>query len=135
MKTPVTQVFSTVFTALAVGIFLLSGTGKLLALPPVVDLLTKMGVADHLVELGIMELSFALLYLPPATRKLGFLLMSSYFSGALAVELAHNAAPVALGPLVIIWISAFLRDRSTFIAAPKTPASFTRYLYDVPVIG
>jgi hypothetical protein len=135
MKTPLTQVLATIFTALAVSIFLISGTGKLLALPPVVELLTKMGVADHLVELGIMEISFAGLYLLPATRKLGFLLMSSYFSGALAVELAHSSAPVALGPLVLVWLSAFLRDRSMFIVTTKKPASLTRYPYDRPVIG
>jgi len=131
-----TRVLSTVFTYLAAGIFLFSGTGKLLALPSVVELLTKMGVADHLVELGIMEISFALLYLFPATRKLGFLLMSSYFSGALAVELSHDSAPVALGPLVIVWISAFLRDRSTFLVAKnQQPAFPARHWYGVPVIG
>lgn len=134
MKKTLTPMLAPVFTALAVGIFLFSGTGKLLALPPVVELLTKMGVADHLVELGIMEISFAGLYLLPPTRKLGFLLMSSYFSGALAIELAHHSAPVALGPLVIIWISAFLRDRSMFIAAPKRPMSLPRYPYATPVI-
>jgi len=135
MKTSLTRSLSTIFTALTVGIFLLSGTGKLLALPPVVELLAKMGVANHRVELGLLELSFAGLYLLPSTRKLGFLLMSSYFSGALAVELAHNSAPVALGPLVIIWTGAFLRDRSTFMAAPQTPVSPTPHSYVGPVVG
>lgn len=135
MKTSLTRSLSTIFTALTVGIFLLSGTGKLLALPPVVELLAKMSVANHRVELGLLELSFAGLYLLPSTRKLGFLLMSSYFSGALAVELAHNSAPVALGPLVIIWTGAFLQDRSTFMAAPQTPVSPTPHSYAGPVVG
>lgn len=135
MKTSFTRILSVVFTALAVGIFLFSGIGKLLALPQVAELLTKMGVADHLVELGMMEISFALLYLLPPTRKLGFLLMISYFSGALAVELSHHSNPVALGPLVIVWLSAFLRDRSTFLPVQKEQSAPTRHWYELPVIG
>lgn len=136
MKTSFTRVLSVVFTALAVGIFLFSGIGKLLALPQVVALLTTMGVADHLVELGLMEISFAVFYLLPATRKLGFLLMSAYFSGALAVELSHHSAPVALGPLVIVWLSAFLRDRSMFLVTRNEAAlTTTRHWYDGPVVG
>ena len=46
---------------------------------------------------------------------------------ALAVELSHHSAPVALGPLVIVWLSAFLRDRSTFLVVNKKPAPVSRH--------
>ena len=104
-----------VFTALAAGMVILSGIGKLTAQPPVVETLTKMGVAAHLTPLGLLEIGFTLLYLLPATRKIGFLLLTAYFSGALATELSHGSALVAIAPLVVIWISAFLRDRSIFL--------------------
>jgi hypothetical protein len=49
----------------------------------------------------------------PATFKLGFLLASCYFGGAIATELSHGklkANPFV--PIVLLWIGAFVRDRS-----------------------
>lgn len=106
-------------TLLASGLVLLSGLSKLIRLSQVLDTLRAMGVAPYVFELGIMEISFTLLYLYPKTMKLGFLLLTGYFAGALATELSHHAAPVALLPLALIWTSAFLRDRSIFLASPQ----------------
>lgn len=115
MKTSSVRILTIVITTLAVGLVLLSGLGKLSAQPQVVELLTKMGVAPFMTWLGVMEISFALLYVWPPTRKAGLLLLTAYFSGALAVELSHRSALIAIGPLVVIWLSAFLRDRSIFL--------------------
>ena len=135
MKTTFTRILSVVFTALAAGMAMLSGIGKLLALPQVIELLTKMGVAAHINQLAIMEISFALLYLMPATRKLGFVLLTAYFSGALAVELSHNSALVAIGPLVVIWVSAFLQDRSIFLPTKSSQSPVNLPWFELPAVG
>jgi hypothetical protein len=47
--------------------------------------------------------------------KLGFLLLTAYFCGAMAVELSHGN--IFIFPAIIltlIWIAAFLRDPSIF---------------------
>ena len=49
---------------------------------------------------------------------LSFILLSCYFAGALATELSHGTAFNALIPLLLIWMAAFLRDRSVFLPAP-----------------
>jgi hypothetical protein len=47
--------------------------------------------------------------------KLGFILASCYFAGAIATELSHNALKVnPFIPIVLLWIGAFIRDRSIF---------------------
>jgi hypothetical protein len=47
--------------------------------------------------------------------KLGFILASCYFAGAIATELSHEVLKVnPFVPIVLLWIGAFLRDRSTF---------------------
>ena len=51
----------------------------------------------------------------PATFKLGFILASCYFAGAIATELSHDALKVnPFIPIVLLWIGAFIRDRSIF---------------------
>ena len=52
----------------------------------------------------------------PATFKIAFLLASCYFGGAIATELSHDALKVnPFIPLVLLWIGAFIRDRSIFL--------------------
>jgi len=51
----------------------------------------------------------------PATMKLGFILASCYFAGAIATELSHDALKVnPFVPIALLWIGAFIRDRSIF---------------------
>jgi hypothetical protein len=62
-----------------------------------------------------MELAFAALFVVPTTFKLGFLLASCYFGGAIATELSHDALKVnPFIPIVLLWLGAFIRDRSIF---------------------
>jgi hypothetical protein len=75
----------------------------------------NVGVEDYRLLLGSMEVVFALLFLYPKTMKVGFILLSCYFAGALATELSHGTPFMALLPLTLVWISAFLRDRSIFL--------------------
>jgi hypothetical protein len=93
----------------------LSGVVKLSGNPKIVETMTTLGVGRHLRLLGIMEVAFAALFVVPATMKLGFILASCYFGGAIATELSHDALKVSpFLPIVLLWVGAFIRDRSIF---------------------
>jgi hypothetical protein len=51
--------------------------------------------------------------------RIGFILLSCYFAGALATELSHQASPNAFTPLVLVWLATLLRDVTIFIPAKK----------------
>lgn len=98
--------------ALMIGV---SGVMKLVGPPPVRESLTKLGVVRYRRLLGIMELTVAALFVVPATMKIGFILASCYFAGAIATELSHaNLTAGPFVPLALLWIGALLRDRSIF---------------------
>jgi len=110
---------SSLLTQLAVWIpaalIMVSGIAKLVGSAPIVETLTKLGVGRYRYLLGTMELVFAILCVIPATMHLGFILASCYFAGAIATELSHDALKVnPFIPIVLLWIGAFIRDRSIF---------------------
>jgi hypothetical protein len=77
--------------------------------------MAALGVGRHVRLVGVMELVFAALFVVPATMKLGFVLASCYFAGAIATELSHDALKAnPFIPIVLLWIGAFVRDRSVF---------------------
>jgi len=92
-----------------------SGIAMLAGVKKVADGLIEVGVGNYLILLGVMHIAFVLLFLYPKTFKLGFLLLCCYFGGAMATELSHGKAVGGAFPLVLIWIAAFLRDRTIFI--------------------
>jgi hypothetical protein len=93
----------------------LSGVMKLTRNPRILEAMSALGVKRYLPLLGVMELAFAALLVVPATFKLGFLLASCYFGGAIATELSHDALKAnPFIPIVLLWIGAFIRDRSIF---------------------
>lgn len=114
MNAKTKQIITTIITVLAAGMVILSGVFKLTQSPQVMETLNKVGVGQYVFLLAGMEIGFTLLFLYPKTMKLGFLLLTCYFAGAIATELSHGAPFNAVTPLVLIWISAFLRDRSIF---------------------
>ena len=98
----------------ALGIALL-GVLKLSGTPRIAEEMSKLGVGRYLRLLGVMEIAFAALFVVPATMKLGFVLASCYFAGAIATELSHETLKVnPFIPIVLLWIGAFVRDRSIF---------------------
>ena len=113
------KIITIIFTVLATLMAMLSGIMKLTKSEEVVTGLAKVGVADYLTYLGIMEIVFAALFLYPKTMKIGFILLSCYFAGALATELSHGTPFNALTPLILVWIAAFLRDKSIFLPGPE----------------
>ena len=92
-----------------------SGIAKLAGVAPLVEGLNKLGVGRYRHLLGVMELVFAAMFVIPATMKLGFILASCYFAGAIATELSHGALKAnPFVPMILLWIGAFIRDRSIF---------------------
>src|SRR2546428_14188493 len=85
----------------------LSGVLKLSGNAKIVETVSKLGVGRYLRLLGVMELAFAALFVIPATMKLGVILASCYFGGAIATELSHDASKVATFiPIVLVRIVA-----------------------------
>ena len=113
------RIITLVITSAAVLMVGLSGIMKLIGGEQITTVLTKMGVADYVILLGLMEITFAALFAFPKTMRLGFILLSCYFAGALATELSHASPFNALIPMVLVWIAAFLRDKSIFLPAGK----------------
>jgi hypothetical protein len=109
------KIITITFTVLAVGMTIMSGVMKLSGGAQVAETLGKVGVGEYVVMLALMEIGFAALYVYPKTMKLGFILLNCYFAGAIATELSHGTPFNAVMPLTLIWISAFLRDRSIFL--------------------
>jgi len=108
----VVQLLATWIPALLIA---LSGVLKLSGNPAIVEGMTQLGVGRYLRLLGVMEVAFAALFVVPTTMKLGFILASCYFGGAIATELSHDALKVnPFVPVVLLWIGAFVRDRSIF---------------------
>src|SRR5882762_6601471 len=82
------HLLATWIPALLIG---LSGVLKLSGNPKILETMTTLGVGRYVRLLGVMELAFAALFVVPATMKLGFVLASCYFGGAIATELSHDA--------------------------------------------
>ena len=109
------KIITIVVTVLAVGMAALSGIMKFVGGAEIVAAMDKVGVGQYRIMLGMMEITFATLFAFPKTMKMGFILLSCYFAGALATELSHGTPFNALTPLILVWVAAFLRDRSIFL--------------------
>ena len=109
------KIITIIFTVLASAMVIFSGILKLTGRADLVAALTKVGVADYIIYLGIMEIGFTALFIYPKTMKIGFILLCCYFAGALATELSHGTPFNALTPMILIWIAAFLRNKFIFL--------------------
>ncbi|HMI66912.1 MAG TPA: DoxX family protein [Cyclobacteriaceae bacterium] len=116
MKSKPRSVVGWVLTGIAGLLILSSGIFKLSGAPMIVEGMTKLGVGPYIPLLGTMEIVFTVLFVFPKTSKIGFLLVISYFAGALATELSHGnpiLTPILI--LVLVWVAAFLRKPEIFI--------------------
>ncbi|HEV8282787.1 MAG TPA: DoxX family protein [Chitinophagaceae bacterium] len=96
-------------------LILVSASMKLASMPQLVEVYSQIGLVEYIKILGVAELLFVIAFLISRTMKLGFLLLTAYFGGAMAVELSHGN--IFIFPAIIltlIWIAAFLRDPSIF---------------------
>ena len=91
---------------------------KLTAQPQLVEVFSRSGMLPYMKALGIAELLFTFLFLWPRSLRIGFFLLTAYFGGAMAVELSQHIffiMPAVI--LALVWLAAWLRDRSLFSAA------------------
>jgi hypothetical protein len=113
MKTK--KIITITITALASLLVVFSGIMKLTGGEEIVSTLQKVGVGDYITVLGLMEIGFTALFIYPKTMKIGFILLTCYFAGAIATELSHGTSLNAVLPITLVWIAAFLRDPSIFL--------------------
>ncbi|KFF06670.1 DoxX family protein [Flavobacterium reichenbachii] len=107
-------------TSLTILMVVLSGLMKAIHLPWSVEGLVKFNLPNSATVLGLMEMTFAILFIFPKTMRIGFILLSCYFAGAMATELSHDGSMFNPGiALVLIWITAYLRDKSLFLGPEK----------------
>lgn len=88
-----------------------SATAKLAHVPQVVSEMASIGlVGNRLIFVAVLEVLSALLFLIPATRSAGLLLVSAFLGGAIATHLQHgqSIAPPSF-VLALLWVGSWLR--------------------------
>lgn len=97
-------------------VLLASATAKFAGVPQVVEELQRFGFdGGKLAIVAVLEVVSAVLFLTPATRSLGLLLVSAYLGGAIATHVQHDQsvlAPAAI--LLVIWAGSWLRHPQFF---------------------
>jgi len=116
------QNLKTVPTFLVVALLVVSGFLKISGHHPMILHFVQLGVDGWLPLLGSAEILFALLFLFPVTSKLGILLLTAYFGGAMAIEIPYHMVAGPAIPLILIWVTAFIRQRSLFIETKRNDA-------------
>jgi len=120
MKNKTKIALTRTLTGLVTLIIIVSASGKLAFVPQLVEIFSKIGLLSYLKILGMTELVFLALFLWNKTRKLGLLLLTGYFGGAMAVEMSHGTffiAPATI--LALTWITAYLNDEKIFLSESK----------------
>ncbi|SFB83581.1 hypothetical protein SAMN05421780_101694 [Flexibacter flexilis DSM 6793] len=113
MKTQ--HIIATSLLVLTTIIVFVSGLLKAIHFAWSVEGLVKFNLPNAATMLGLMEMTFIILFVIPKTMRIGFILLCCYFAGAMAVELAYDGSMLNPGiPLALIWITAFLRDKTIF---------------------
>jgi len=109
------EILKFVLVAVPALFVILSGVFKLVKNKKVVETLAKAGVGKYIPLLGVAEIIFALLFLYPPTRNIGFILLVCYFSGALAVDLSHKSPLVApFVFLVLLFVAQYVNNPALF---------------------
>lgn len=94
---------------------ILSGIFKLTKNKKIVEGITMMGVGKYIPFPGVAEIVFAGLFFYPPTHNIGFILLTCYFSWALATGLSHKNIIIApLVFLVLLFSAAYINNRALF---------------------
>lgn len=88
-----------------------SGIAKFAGVAPVVAQMSANGFSGwRLTVVAFLEVASALLFVIPATRSGGLLLISAFLGGAIATHMGHGESD--FGPamvLTLVWLAAWLR--------------------------
>jgi hypothetical protein len=109
---------------LAALVISMGATMKLAAAPQLTEIYARIGLLPYMKLLGLSELLLTGLFLYPRSMKIGLLLLTGYFGGAMAVELSHGSIfilPAAI--LSVVWIGAYLRNPALFLNKQETLSS------------
>lgn len=107
---------------LIAALMLFSAMGKLL-MPEMAANFEKWGLGDWRVVIAVGEAVSALLFLFPATHRMGLLLMSAYLGGAIMAHMGHAepfVVPAVL--LILVWATGLVRNPSWVQWGKKTVA-------------
>jgi chromate transport protein ChrA len=106
-----TNIAAWVLAGLLTALYLFSAYGKLSNLAQ----MEQMKLGDWGLIIAIGEIVSAILFLIPRTTKYGTLLLSSYMGGAIIIHMTTATSIVMPSVvLVLVWVVAFLRDKSMF---------------------
>ena len=115
MKQKTSKILKWLPSLIAAIIILLSASMKLAAVPELVEAYSRTGILEYMKLFAIAEILFVSMFIMNTTMRIGFFLLTAYYGGAMAVELSHGHMFVfPAGILIIIWVGAFLRDKSLF---------------------
>ena len=108
-------------------IVIVSGLMKITGIHPMLDHFITMGISPAMIKLlGAAEIIFTVLLMFPATAKIGLLLLTAYFGGAMAAEIPFGQVMAPMIPLALVWIAAFVRAPSYFLRViPKNSANLS----------
>jgi hypothetical protein len=126
MKQKTKTILKWIPSLLAAIVIAMSACMKLASVPQLVEIYSRIGVLEYMKILGATELLFIALFLISRTMKIGFLLLTAYYGGAMAVELSHGN--VFIFPTLIlatIWIAVSFRDPSIFKPNKKQKQSLS----------
>jgi uncharacterized membrane protein YphA (DoxX/SURF4 family) len=115
-----------VLTVLLSLLFVASSYPKLTKSEQAVEMMTKIGLGNDVLLIGIGEAASALLFLLPYTHSLGLLLLTALMGGAIATHMQHGESySTQSGILGLIWLTGFLRYPEVFqsfrFARPHEP--------------
>lgn len=101
------------------GLLIMSAVGKLMGSQEVLDMLGSNNLQEWTTIIGVGELASVILFLIPKTMRLGTLLLSAYFGGAIVFHMANPdpAHQSFVGPsvfLVGIWVISWIRGLDLF---------------------
>lgn len=121
MSTKTKNIISIILMAIPAFVLTMGGVMKVIGAEPesVMQFLTGHGFGNYITALGLTELIIAALFIYPKTTKIGFLLASCYFGGALCLEISGGQPPASAIFLALLWIAMFLRNREMFLTDAK----------------
>lgn len=110
------KIIGWVLSGLLTAFMLFSASGKFADFPGKTEMFAKLGWSEAvMVNIGIVEVIIALLFLIPRTAFVAAILITAYLGGAVAAHVRIDEAfafPIVIG--VVYWVALGLRDRRIF---------------------
>jgi hypothetical protein len=91
-----------------------SASMKLSGNPFMVQNFEKVGLQYFMNMIAWMELLFLFLFMWKQSLRIGFLLLTAYYGGAIAIEMIYGNLAIPAAILTVIWIAAYLREPMIF---------------------